>query len=44
MRTPDVIIIGAMKCGQTSLNLGLRTHDEIWLTPEEPKFFQRPVP
>lgn len=39
MRRPDVIIIGAMKCGQTSLNLGLKTHDEIWLTPEEPKFF-----
>ncbi|MCS4142561.1 sulfotransferase domain-containing protein [Salinibacter ruber] len=39
MRAPDVIIIGAMKCGQTSLKLGLRTHNDIFLTQGEPKFF-----
>lgn len=39
MRTPNFIIVGAMKCGQTSLNLGLGTHNEIYLPPEEPRFF-----
>jgi len=39
MRKPDFIIIGAMKCGQTSLNSGLGTHEEIYLPPEEPRFF-----
>ncbi len=39
MRRPDVIIIGTMKCGQTSLHTGLETHNDIFLTPEEPRFF-----
>jgi len=38
-RTPDFIIIGAMKCGQTSLKNGLRTHPEIFINWGEPKFF-----
>lgn len=38
-RRPDFIIIGAMKCGSTSLEDGLRTHRNIFLPPEEPRFF-----
>jgi hypothetical protein len=38
-RTPDFILIGAMKCGTTSLKQNLDTHDEIHVVPEEPRFF-----
>jgi hypothetical protein len=38
-RKPNFIIIGAMKCGQTSLTKGLRTHEEVFATPREPRFF-----
>ena len=38
-RTPDFIIIGAMKCGTTSLRQNLGTHSEIFVVPEEPRFF-----
>ncbi|WP_157942206.1 sulfotransferase domain-containing protein [Salinibacter altiplanensis] len=38
-RTPDFILIGAMKCGTTSLKQNLNTHDEIHVVPEEPRFF-----
>ena len=39
MRTPDFIIIGAMKCGSTSLEDGLRTHSEIYVAPEPAAYF-----
>ncbi|WP_118840579.1 sulfotransferase domain-containing protein [Salinibacter ruber] len=38
-REPDFIILGAMKCGTTSLKQNLNTHDEIYALPEEPRFF-----
>ncbi len=39
MRFPDFIIIGAMKCGTTSLKSDLSTHSEVYTVPEEPRFF-----
>ncbi len=39
MRRPDFIIIGAMKCGTTSLRSDLSTHSEVYIVPGEPRFF-----
>lgn len=40
MRRPNFFIIGAPKCGTTSLNAYLETHPNIYMSPEkEPHFF-----
>ncbi len=39
MRSPDFIIIGAMKCGTTSLKSDLSTHSQVYVAPKEPRFF-----
>jgi hypothetical protein len=38
-RKPDSVIIGAMKCGSTSLVEGLNTHPEIFASKKAPRFF-----
>jgi hypothetical protein len=41
-RLPDFVIIGAAKCGTTSLAAVLRAYDDVFVTdPKEPEFFAR---
>lgn len=41
MRKPDFLILGAAKCGTTSLYIYLNTHPEICMSdPKEPLFFE----
>ncbi len=43
VRTPDFFLLGAGKCGTTTLYHALNEHPEIFLpTPKEPSFFSRP--
>src|SRR5579863_2299196 len=47
MRTPppDFVIVGAPKCGTTSLYATLKRHPQIFLSPaKEPHFFARDYP
>ena len=39
---PDFLVIGAMKCGTTSLQNYLASHPEIALAPKELNFFSKP--
>ena len=40
MRTPDLFIVGAPKCGTTALYHYLKQHPEIYMSPvKEPQFF-----
>lgn len=42
MRLPTFLIIGAIRCGTTSLTGYLRSHPQVYMsTPKEIRFFDR---
>ena len=45
MNKPDFFIVGALKCGTTSLYEYLRQHPEVFMSRiKEPHFFGRDLP